>query len=92
MSGRSPRTVASPGLVPFAIRPNTLIWFKIKATSNCEESDFCIVQSIHGRVPCGGEPIPFVQKREVLRVGPLMSEAREEIGNLCLSRTRGGIT
>ena len=88
LSRSTPSTVASPGVVPFAILANNLIRFEIKATSNCEECNFCIVQSVHGRVPCGGETIPFVQEREVRRAGPLMSEAREEIGNLCLSPTR----
>ena len=58
-----------------------LIWLEIKAISNCEESNACVVQNVHGRAHCdeNGGRIEYVRDREVRRVGPLSSEASEEI-------------
>ena len=58
-----------------------LIWLEIKATSNCEESNTCIVQNVHDRAKCDdyGDRIKYVRDREVRRVGALSSEVLEEI-------------
>ena len=90
---RRPGTFACPGFVFFAIGANKLVRVDIKALSDSEESNSCVVQSVHGRVQCGVHGVlpDFVREREVLRVGPLSSEAVVEVNRPCLVRTRCGI-
>ncbi len=90
---RRPGTLACPGVVFFAILANKLIRIDIKALSDCEERNACFVQGVYGSVQCGVHGVlpDFVREREVLRVGPLSSEAVVEIDRLLLVRTRCGI-
>ena len=90
---RRPGTLACPGVVFGAILANNLVRVDIKALSDCEESNACVVQSVHGRLQCGVHGVlpDFVREREVLRVGPLSSEAVVEIDRPLLVRMRCGI-
>ena len=69
-----------------------LIRFEIKATSDCEESNACIVQSVHGTahgrvqgVARWGGSTKFDRTHEVGRVGPLSGEAFIEIDIIVVS-------
>ena len=76
----SPGTLASPGIIILVIRSDILIRLDIKALSNCEESNICFVQSVHGPVHCGvhGDR-GFLREGEVSRIGSvLLREASVE--------------
>ena len=69
-----------------------LIRLEIKAISNCEEGNLCLLQNVHGRVQRGnhGIKVRFTRECEVGRVGTLSSEAFEYLaikGILVLKRT-----